>query len=50
MGWEPLPPDVAEWMGMDDDHLRPEAAADYDLPQAKPRRPHVVPIARGRSL
>jgi hypothetical protein len=22
MAWEPLPLEVAEWMGMDDDHLR----------------------------
>ena len=31
MSWQPLPVDVAEWMGMDDDYLRPDAAASYEL-------------------
>jgi hypothetical protein len=36
MGWEPVPFDVAEWMGMDDDYLRrrhesaPAAVPDAD--------------------
>ncbi|WP_193613462.1 hypothetical protein [Nocardioides lijunqiniae] len=28
MTWEPVPLDVAEWMGMDDDHLRVRQALE----------------------
>ncbi|WP_167736028.1 hypothetical protein [Nocardioides sp. 503] len=28
MAWEPLPLEVAEWMGMDDDHLRLELVSE----------------------
>jgi hypothetical protein len=37
MSWEPLPLDIAEWMGMDDDHLRvAQVGQPVDVPDASP--------------
>jgi hypothetical protein len=52
MAWEPLPLDIAEWMGMDDDHLRLATTQSRleDPPErvGGPGRHLVAALRRGR--